>query len=157
MLHCIYCKYFVIGSIVGIIAIAAREILVILLPSDTPAYYLLSVALVYAGGIIGSFYAHYRITFSHIRHKRAAFESIGKFTVIAIIGMIVTSLLSYQIRYHLGLQPVFSTFLPAFAFGTATVIASLVTYSLNKKYTFVTSGPLAGTGKQDNGKEQPCP
>jgi len=154
MMHCIYCKYFFVGSIVGIIAIVAREIIGILLPADTPVYYMLSVTLVYAGGIIASFYGHYRVTFSHISNKRAACESIGKFTVIAVIGMIVTSLLSYQVRYHLGLEPVFGKILPAFAFGTATVTASLVTFSLNSRYTFVEAAPLPETGVPGNEKEE---
>jgi putative flippase GtrA len=141
MMHCIYCKYFAVGAIVGCTAIVVRELIGILLPSDTPVYYLLSVTLVYAGGIIASFYGHYRVTFSHIRRKRAALESIGKFTIIALIGMGITALLSYQIRYRLGLEPVFGKALPALAFGSATVIASLVTYTLNTRYTFVEEQP----------------
>lgn len=144
--RCTYCKYFVIGSIVGVSAIVVREIIGILLPADTPAFYILSVILVYAGGILASFYGHYRVTFAHIMHKRAVLESIGKFTVIAIIGMIITALLSWQIRYALGLERVFGKMLPAFAFGSATVIASLVTYSLNSRFTFseAVCGPEKG-------------
>ena len=152
--HCIYCKYFVAGSTVGIIAIVVREIIGILLPSDTPAYYLLSVAVVYAGGILASFYAHYYITFSHIGNKQIAFKSICKFTIIAIIGMIITTYLSYLIRYHFCLQDIFSKLLPAFSFATATVAASLVTYALNKKYTFVTSVSSGVSTSQDKAKEQ---
>lgn len=146
--RCTYCKYFVIGAIVGVTAIVAREIIGFLLPADTPVYYMLSVTFVYAGGILASFYGHYRVTFSHIARKRAALESIGRFTIIAIIGMIITALVSWQIRYALGLERVLGKLLPAFAFGTATVIASLVTYTLNARYTFVEAGYATGKDKQ---------
>ena len=141
MMHCIYCKYFAVGAIVGCSAIAAREIIGILLPSDTPVYYLLSVSLVYAVGIIASFYGHYRVTFSHIRRKRAALESIGKFTIIALLGMLITALLSYQIRYRLGLEPVFGKALPALALIFILVYTKKVTYTLNTRYTFVEEQP----------------
>ena len=136
-MRCIYCKYFLVGSLIGCTAIAAREFVSILLPSDTPAFYLASVVIVYAGGIVASFYGHYRVTFSHVRHKRATLDSVGKFTGIAVIGMFITAFLSYQIRYHFGLHPVIGKALPAVAFAAATLLASVVTYLLNSKFTFI--------------------
>lgn len=137
MARCTYCKYFLVGAAVGVAAIIAREIIAYLMPADTPVYYLISVVLVYAGGIIASFHGHYRVTFSHIRNKRAALKSIGRFTIIAIIGMLITTLLSYQIRYATGMEPILGKLLPAFAFATGTVIASVATFLLNARYTFV--------------------
>jgi putative flippase GtrA len=133
----IYCKYFLVGSLIGCAAIAARELVGMLLHSDTPVFYLASVVVVYAGGIIASFCGHYRVTFSHVRHRRATLESIGKFVGIALIGMIITALLSYQIRYHLGLQPFVGKALPALAFGAAALLASFITYKLNSKFIFI--------------------
>lgn len=152
--RCTYCKYFVIGSIVGVSAIIAREIIGILLPADTPAFYILSVILVYTAGILASFYGHYRVTFAHIIHKRAVLESIVKFTVIAIIGMIITAILSWQIRYALGLERIIGKLLPAFAFGSATVIASLVTYNLNSRFTFSEAGCESGKADSKAGENR---
>ena len=137
MARCTYCKYLLVGAVVGIATIIAREIIAYILPADTPSYYLLSVVLVYAGGIIASFYGHNRVTFSHIRNKRAAQKSIGRFIIIAIIGMLITSLLSYQIRYTTEMEPILGKLLPAFAFASGTVIASIATFLLNARYTFV--------------------
>ena len=46
-----YFRYLVVGGIVGLLAIAAREILAYVLPEDSPGYYLLSVIIIYAGGL----------------------------------------------------------------------------------------------------------
>ena len=136
-MRCIYCKYFLVGALIGCAAIAARELVGMLLRSDTPVLYLTSIIVVYTGGIIASFCGHYRVTFSHVRHRRATLESIGKFVGIALIGMLITALLSYQIRYRLGLQPFLGKALPALAFGVATLLASFITYKLNSKFIFI--------------------
>lgn len=136
-----YCRYLFVGAIVGIIAIVAREFISHLLPADSPGYYLLSVIIIYTGGIIASFYGHFHISFAHIKHKRATIVSMSKFILIALLGMGVTSLLSYQIRYNLNLEPVFGRLLPSIAFGAAAVAASLLTYTLNARYIFVAPAP----------------
>ena len=135
--QCVYCRYLIVGAIVGIIAIVARELLSYLLPADSPSYYLLSVIIIYTGGIIASFYSHFHVSFSHVQNKHATMVSMGKFTLVALAGMSVTSLLSYQIRYSLKLEPVFGALLPSVAFGAAAMTASLLTYTLNVRYIFV--------------------
>jgi hypothetical protein len=65
-----------------------------------------------------------------------------RFTLVALGGMAVTTMLSYQICYNLGLDTLLGPFLPSFAFGLATLIASLLTYSLNARYTFVSNGSI---------------
>jgi len=137
--NCIYCRYFVVGAIVSVTAIVAREIIGFMLPSDTQIYYVLSVLIVYAGGIIMSFAGHYRVTFSHIRQKQKLMTSIFSFTLIAFVGMIVTALLSYVIRYNLDLGFIPGKYSAAISFGIATVVASLITYTLNARYTFAES------------------
>ena len=141
MSQCVYCRYLVVGAIVGITAIVARELISYLLPADSPGYYLLSVIIIYTGGIIASFYGHFRVSFSHVQNKQATMVSMGKFTLVALAGMGVTSLLSYQIRYNLNLEPVFGALLPSVAFGVAALTASLLTYTLNARYIFVDTAP----------------
>ena len=43
MSQCVYCRYLIVGTIVGIIAIDVRELISYLLTVDSPGYYLLSV------------------------------------------------------------------------------------------------------------------
>ena len=137
-----YFRYLVVGAVVGVLTISARELLALVLPGDSPGYYLLSVILVYTGGIIASFIGHFHVSFSHVQDKRASLNSMYKFTLVALAGMAVTTVLSYQICYNLGLDTLLGPFLPSFAFGAATLIASLLTYSLNARYTFVSNGPI---------------
>ena len=132
-----YVRYLVVGGIVGLLAIAAREILAYMLPDDSPGYFLLSVISIYAGGIIASFYGHFHVSFSHVKDKSATLTSMVKFSLVALAGMGVTATLSYLIRYNLGLETVFGPLLPSFAFGMAALTASLLTYSLNARYIFV--------------------
>jgi len=132
-----YIRYLAVGAIVGILAIIAREVLALLLPDDSPGYYLLSIIIVYTGGIIASFYGHFHVSFSHIKEKQATLGSMFKFTLVALIGMVVTTFLSYLIRYNLDLAPLLGPVLPSFAFGVATLATSLLTYSLNARFTFV--------------------
>ena len=132
-----YFRYLVVGGIVGLLAIAAREILAYMFPDDSPGYYLLSVIIIYAGGIVASFYGHFHVSFSHVKDKSATLVSMFKFTLVALAGMGATATLSYQIRYNLGLEAIFGPFLPSLAFGMAALTASLLTYSLNARYIFV--------------------
>lgn len=134
--RCVYCKYFFVGTVVGLTAIAARELIGLLLPADNQGYYILSVLIVYVVGILASFYGHYRVTFSHIEKKQKMVTAVQQFTAIAIVGMLITVLLSYIIRYGVRLEFIPDRYAAAVAFGTATICASLVSYVLNSRYTF---------------------
>lgn len=151
-----YCRYFLIGSIVGIIAILGREIIGRMLPADTPVYYLFSVIIVYEGGMVASFYGHYRITFTHIKYKRANLVSMGRFVLIALAGMCITSLFSYLIRYYLHLEPVLGGLLPSFGFAVATLVASVFTFTLNARYTYRGYNCQIGSGKQRVATHENC-
>ena len=139
---CTYCKYFLIGSAVGALAIFAREILGFLLPADTPDYYLLSVILVYSGGIFASYFGHRKITFSHRELSHVTVKSVCMFTIIAIIGLIITAVLSAFIRYEIPMSAVVERYKPALSFAIAIIISSMFTFSLNSIFTF--SKPLDG-------------
>ena len=141
MRKCIYCRYLVVGSVVGILAIVARELISYLLPADSPGYYILSVIIIYTAGIIASFYGHFHVSFSHIKNKHASIVSMFRFILVALAGMGVTSVLAYQIRYSLNFETVFGRLLPSIAFGTAALTASLLTFTLNARYVFVDPAP----------------
>jgi len=139
--ECIYCRYFVIGSVVGCLALLAREVIAVLLPADTPIYYMLSVILVYAGGILVSYYGHRMVTFRNISASAGVIKSLSAFSLIAISGMFTTVSLSALFRYGIPIQ--MGRHQPALAFALATLVTSVLTYRLNKIYTFKTTSEVS--------------
>lgn len=133
----IYGRYFVIGATVGILTILVREAVAVVLPEDSPPYYALSVSFAYTIGILMSYYGHRTFTFRHASPIGGTLVSFSRFTVIATIGFIVTTLLSVVIRYGLLLDTLFGKFGATCAFASAALIASVLTYSLNSSYTFI--------------------
>lgn len=133
---CTYCRYFIIGSVVGALAIFAREILASLFPADTPGYYLLSVVLVYIGGIFASYYGHRKVTFGHRKFAHVTVKSVCTFTFIAILGLIVTAVVSTFIRYEIPMTAVAERHKGALSFAIAIIISSALTFALNNMFTF---------------------
>jgi putative flippase GtrA len=144
--QCTYCRYFVIGAVVGCLAILAREAIAALLPADTPVYYTLSVALVYVGGILASYYGHRKVTFRDTSVSGRVFKSFSAFVLIAIFGMLATASLSILFRYGIPVQV--GRFQPSLAFALATLATSLLTYRLNKNYAFGTASEVYRQGHE---------
>ena len=48
-----YKRFFLVGTGVGLLAIAFRELIAAALPADTPLFYSISVVVVYGFGILG--------------------------------------------------------------------------------------------------------
>lgn len=143
-----YGKYFAIGSIVGILAILVRELIAWLLPADTPVYYGISITLVYVIGIIASYLGHYHVTFSHIENPvRQSPTSIRNYILIALIGMLITTVLSYVFRYVLQFDVLFGKLSASAAFALAALVASGATYFLNATYIFIEDSDAHGTRK----------
>jgi putative flippase GtrA len=134
--RCRYCRYFVIGAIVGVLAIVAREAIMILLAKDTPAYYAGSVVVVYVGGILASYFGHHWITFGDIERSRSTAQALGRFAVIAVFGLVMTTLLSLFFRYAVPVTGVAEKFKPTLAFVAAALITSVATFLLNSTFTF---------------------
>ena len=53
-----YSKYAVVGLLVSAIAIVIRELVAILLQSDTPVYYTISILIAYLCGFVLSYLGH---------------------------------------------------------------------------------------------------
>jgi len=131
-----YLRYFVVGAVVGVLTIALRELFAIMLPADTPAYYALSVVLAYAVGIICSYYGHHKVTFSMHEAVGGHATAFTRFTFIAIAGLLATTSMSMLIRYGLPVDRLLGEYSGGFAFALATILASILTYSLNSVFTF---------------------
>ncbi|CAA0111856.1 Uncharacterised protein [Halioglobus japonicus] len=137
-----YLKYLFIGAVVGIASIIGREIIAVFLPADTPEYYALSVFIVYALGILASYTGHRKVSFSHVDMEgQSTASSMTWFTVIAVVGLLCATVLSVCIRYLLPIQGVFGAYSATAAFAIATVITSVITFTLNARHTFRGSTP----------------
>lgn len=137
-----YAKFFGVGAVVGALTVLVREGIAAILPGDSPAYYALSACLAYAIGILASYYGHRTITFRHADPVGGLTGSLGRFTAIAVLGLLVTTALSVALRYGLPLEQYLGTYEQAFAFALATVASSWLTYTLNATYTFACRSPL---------------
>lgn len=131
-----YVRYFVVGAVVGVLTVALRELFAYMLPADTPVYYALSVVLAYAVGIVCSYYGHHNVTFRMPEAVDGHATAFTRFAFIAIAGLLATTVMSMLIRYGLPVDRLFGKYAGAFAFATATVLASILTYSLNSAFTF---------------------
>ena len=130
-----YGRFFTVGLIVGVIAIGLRELIGRALPADTPIYYSLSVILVYAIGILLSFVLHSRFTFGAGAND-ASIVRLASFSVVAMVGALITWLVSMVCRYQLGFDDHFDAASGAIAFAVGAVTASLATYVLNAHLVF---------------------
>lgn len=131
-----YGKYIFVGALVGVLTIIVREVIASLLPDDSPAYYAISAIFAYCIGIISSYAGHSMISFRHRTPIGGLKSSFSRFTSIAILGLISTTLLAMLFRYGLPLEVLIGKYEATFAFALATFTSSLITYSLNSKYTF---------------------
>ena len=131
-----YLRYFIVGAVVGVLTIALRELFAFMLPADTPAYYALSVVLAYAVGIVCSYYGHHNVTFNMQKAVDGHATAFTRFAFIAIAGLLATTTMSMLIRYGLPVDRLLGEYAGGFAFALATILASILTYSLNSAFTF---------------------
>ncbi|HED12234.1 MAG TPA: GtrA family protein [Gammaproteobacteria bacterium] len=131
-----YLRYLFVGAVVGVLTILLRELFAFMLPADTPAYYALSVVMAYAVGIICSYYGHRNVTFSARELVSGHVGAFTRFSLIAIAGLLATTIMSMSIRYGLPVERLLGEYAGGSAFALATFLASVLTYSLNSTFTF---------------------
>lgn len=129
-----YSRFLVIGTIVGLITLAGRELIAVMLGPDTPVRYGASVTLAYALGIVLSFAVNGRFTFG--RRGRADWSRLPRFAAIAMLGLVTTAVLSVAFRYGLPLDRWLGAWAAPFAFGFAALCASALTYPLTAVCVF---------------------
>ena len=130
-----YARFFLVGAAVGLSAIALRELIALALPSDTPVYYSASVLIVYTIGIAASYILHHGFTFRSDDNLRNPAVFLP-FVTVALAGAASTWGLSLLFRYGLGFGELFGPLGASAAFALATLISSLVTYTLNALLVF---------------------
>jgi putative flippase GtrA len=131
-----YARYVAVGTVVGGITVAMRELFSAVLPADTPAYYAASVLLAYTVGIVLSYYGHHSFTFGGQRIASVSLYRLSLFALIALLGLVIAAALSIAIRYGLRIDHFLGRYGAGFAFALAALGASLLTYILNTLYTF---------------------
>jgi putative flippase GtrA len=122
----------------------AREAIILLLAKDTPAYYAGSVAVVYVGGIFASYFGHRWVTFGDIERSRSTADALGRFAIIAVFGLIMTTLLSLFFRYAIPVTGIAEEYKPTLAFVAAALITSVATFLLNSTFTFTSMERCTG-------------
>jgi putative flippase GtrA len=130
-----YRRFFLVGTVVGLLAIALRELVALGLPADTPTYYSISVITVYAFGIVLSYVLQHRITFKADLRK-STWRRLSAFITVALVGALASWLLSLSLRYGLGFDKLFGRLSGSLAFAVAAVSSSVLTYALNALFVF---------------------
>jgi putative flippase GtrA len=125
----------VIGGFVGLLTVAARELIGWLLVRDSPSNYSLSIGVAYALGIFTSFELNRRFTFASAAASRHR-ERLLPFVLCAIASLLCTWLLALLLRYGLSLDALIGRAARLLAFALATLICSLGSYFLNARYVF---------------------
>jgi len=130
-----YLRFILVGGAVGLITVAARELTGRALGADSEWHYSASIVLAYALGIVCSFLLNHHVTFAR-ESGSPAWSTFGRFIGIALVGMLVTWLLAFALRYGLPLDALLGDFARPVAFAAATLIGSLGTYPLNALLVF---------------------
>ena len=133
-----YRRFFLVGTVVGLLAIALRELIATALPADTPFFYSISVVVVYAFGILTSYALQHRFTFK-LNLKDSRGRRLISFIAVAFIGALATWLMSLVFRYELGFDRTFGHLSGSTAFAAAAVSSSVLTYPLNALLVFRSS------------------
>jgi len=130
-----YRRFFLVGTVVGLLAIALRELIAAALPADTPLFYSISVIVVYVFGIVLSYVLQHRFTFK-VSLGNSNWRRLASFIAVALIGALTTWLLSLVFRYELGFDRIFGHLSGSMAFAVAAVTSSVLTYTLNALLVF---------------------
>lgn len=134
-----YIKYILVAGVVGVITIALRYIIGLLLGEDTAMNYAISGLCAYACGVSLSYFGQSRFTFRHTANTQSSLRRFVGFVLISISTSLLAVLLSNLLRYQLGFDMIFGLLSPDIAFAFAVLLTSLISYSLNAVFIFKNS------------------
>lgn len=139
-----YARFLVVGAFVGILTVGCRELIGRILVVDTRLTFTVSIVLAYAFGITLGFLLNHRFTFDADGTSRNAGMFL-RFVVVAVIGLVLTWLLSFTFRYAANLDAQIGPAAKPAAFAIAALLASLITYPLNARFVFSAAGTVPTT------------
>lgn len=122
-----YLVYLVGGGLAAVLTIASREVFAVLLPADNRLYFMVSILLAYGVGIAFNFQFQKRVTF---RLSDARDNAFLRYTIVALIGMLLVMMLSYLFRYRIGFERWFAPYDDTLAFALASLLTSVATYGM---------------------------
>lgn len=143
-----FVRYLAVAGGVGVITVALRECLDLLLPA-IPWQYGWTILLSYAVGIVLSYTAQARFTFGGTGHRTSR-HGLVRFTSLAVLSALLTGLTAYVLRYGLPLQHTLPTLAPALAFAAAALLVAPVSFVLGRQVVFV-----EGTGSTPTQRVEP--
>lgn len=136
-----FARYLLVGGFVGVLGVAGRELIGVLLPRDTPFYYGISVVTIYALCVLLSFALHQVITFRGAL-SLIQWRNLLRFLLVAAFSGCCTGIAAIAIRYAPGFERLLEPYGAMVAFIAASVLVSAISYSLNAKYVFATRNHL---------------
>jgi putative flippase GtrA len=131
-----YPAYFFVGSFVTLVTIVVRDMIGRLL-HGVNGEYIISIAIVYAFGIVLSYCLQSRFTFKTNRKQpRSSKYEFYYYVILQLLGMGVTIACSLLIRHMLSPITVLVQCRDTIAFVIASLIASVMTYGGSKFLIF---------------------
>lgn len=134
-----FARYSTVGAFVGLVALAVLALSEAIFPVSRISY-VLSVIGVYGAGIVLSYVLQKKITFGtgfDVDLKK----SFLKFLAVALVGASLTTGLSYALRYHFHWSRELLPLAGPASFAIACLVASLLTFYLNRTWVFKTETP----------------
>jgi putative flippase GtrA len=128
-------RYVIVAAVVGVLTVFMREVIAWLLPSDTPEYYTVSIVCAYIFGMVANFLGQRAITFADAKVP-SQIRSFVTFIVVAVFGLVLTTLLSLGIRYTFWNVELPGTYAGTFSFAAAVALVSVVTFVLHRQLSF---------------------
>jgi putative flippase GtrA len=129
-----YTRFLTVGAFVAFITVGSREVIGRLLGADIPVLYSLSVLMAYAIGMLLSFLLNQKFTFN--KAATSGWKTYIPFIGIALLGMLLTSLISLALRYGLHFESLLGKYSAAASFAGAALLTSCITYPLNALLIF---------------------
>jgi putative flippase GtrA len=131
-----YPTYFIVGGGVTLVVVILRDIIGRFL-NKSAWEYVLSIIAVYTIGIILSYVFQSRFTFTDQHKQKRSFKyKFTSYTLVQLVGMGVTIGFSLVFRWLLFPITVLSQVRDTIAFILASLIASVVTYTVSKMHIF---------------------
>jgi putative flippase GtrA len=131
-----FIRYSSVGAFVGFIALITMAVSEAIF-SPTKLNYVFSVVGIYGVGVVLSYMLQKEITF-HAPLKNNQKKTFFKYTAVALIGALLTSCFSYILRYHIHWPVKFLQVAGPACFAVACLATSVITFYLNKEWTFRT-------------------
>jgi putative flippase GtrA len=131
-----YPTYFIVGGFVTAVTIILFDIIGRLLQRSAKEL-MISIVAVYTVGIVLSYILQSRFTFQTQKTQTRSFKyKFLSYVAVQLAGMGVTISLILPIRYLLFTLPTLPISRDTIAFAIASLIASIVTYTVSKMHIF---------------------